>query len=108
MPDRDQCAVCLLLRSMISHTFLQLNPVSLAGLQFSHTGYAYFSIHDFHIMYTVYVSNLEGPMPGKTIILKLNQQQLELLDRTIATGIAADRQSLVKLAIREQAERQTK
>lgn len=59
-------------------------------------------------MYTIYVSNLEEPMPGRTIILKLNQQQLELIDRTIATGVAADRQSLVKLAIREQAERQAK
>lgn len=47
-------------------------------------------------------------MPGRTIILKLNQQQLELIDRTIATGIAPDRQTLVKLAIREQAERQGK
>lgn len=47
-------------------------------------------------------------MPGRTIILKLNQQQLELIDRTIATGVAADRQSLVKLAIREQAGRQAK
>jgi Arc/MetJ-type ribon-helix-helix transcriptional regulator len=47
-------------------------------------------------------------MPGRTITLKLNQQQLELLDRTIATGIAPDRASLVKLAIREQAERHGK
>jgi hypothetical protein len=59
-------------------------------------------------MYTLYVSNLEDIMPGRTIVLKLNQQQLELLDRTVATGIAPDRQSLVKLAIREQAERQAK
>lgn len=59
-------------------------------------------------MYTIHVSNLEEQMPGRTIILKLNQQQLELIDRTVATGIAADRQSLVKLAIREQAERQAK
>lgn len=59
-------------------------------------------------MYTIYVSNLEEQMPGRTIILKLNQQQLELIDRTVATGVAADRQSLVKLAIREQVERQAK
>jgi len=93
---------------MISNEFLSMNPVSFPALRFSHTGYADFGIHDFRIMYTLYVSNMEGQMPGRTIILKLNQQQLELIDRTIATGIAADRQSLVKLAIREQAERQSK
>jgi metal-responsive CopG/Arc/MetJ family transcriptional regulator len=36
-------------------------------------------------------------------VLKLNQQQLELLDRTIARGVAADRASLVRLALREYA-----
>lgn len=45
---------------------------------------------------------------GKRIILKLNQQQLELLDRTIAKGVAADRASLVRLALREYAERHGK
>lgn len=40
-------------------------------------------------------------MPAKTIILKLNQQQLELIDRTIAQGAASDRAALVKVAIRE-------
>ena len=34
-------------------------------------------------------------------MLKLNQQQLELIDRTIARGIAPDRQSQIKLALRE-------
>jgi hypothetical protein len=38
-----------------------------------------------------------------TVILKLNAQQLELIDRTIARGIAPDRQSLVLLALREYA-----
>ena len=47
-------------------------------------------------------------MPGRTIILKLNQQQLELIDRTIASGAAADRVALVKLALREHAERHGK
>lgn len=47
-------------------------------------------------------------MTGRTIVLKLNQQQLELIDRTLATGVAPDRASLVKLAIREQAERHGK
>ncbi len=47
-------------------------------------------------------------MPARTIVLKLNQQQLELVDRTIAKGAAADRQSLVKLAVREYAERRAR
>ncbi len=42
-------------------------------------------------------------MAERTIVLKLNQQQLELVDRTVATGIAADRAALVRLAIAEQA-----
>jgi Arc/MetJ-type ribon-helix-helix transcriptional regulator len=37
------------------------------------------------------------------IKLQLNQQQLELMDRTIARGIAPDRAALVRLAIREYA-----
>jgi Arc/MetJ-type ribon-helix-helix transcriptional regulator len=37
------------------------------------------------------------------IKLQLNQQQLELMDRTIARGVAADRAALVRLAIREYA-----
>jgi len=42
-------------------------------------------------------------MTEHRILLKLNQQQLELLDRTIARGVAADRASLVRLALREYA-----
>jgi hypothetical protein len=38
----------------------------------------------------------------------LNQQQLELLDRTIAKGVAVDRVALIKLALREYAERHGK
>jgi Arc/MetJ-type ribon-helix-helix transcriptional regulator len=38
----------------------------------------------------------------KTIVkLRLNQQQLELIDRTIARGVAPDRAALVRLALRE-------
>jgi hypothetical protein len=37
------------------------------------------------------------------VTLKLNQQQLELIDRTVARGIAPDRQALIKLALREYA-----
>ena len=44
-------------------------------------------------------------MSGKTVQLLLNQQQLEMLDNTIAKGIAADRKALVRLALREFAER---
>ena len=44
-------------------------------------------------------------MAARTITLMLNQQQLALLDRTIAQSAAADRIGLVKLAIRELAAR---
>jgi Arc/MetJ-type ribon-helix-helix transcriptional regulator len=40
-------------------------------------------------------------MSGAVVTLKLNQQQLELLDRTVAQGVAPDRVSLVRLALRE-------
>lgn len=40
----------------------------------------------------------------ETIVkLRLNQQQLELMDRTIAQGVATDREALVRLALREYA-----
>jgi Arc/MetJ-type ribon-helix-helix transcriptional regulator len=43
-------------------------------------------------------------MPNETdVTLKLNQQQLELIDRTIARGVAPDRAALVRLALREYA-----
>ncbi len=40
-------------------------------------------------------------MPARTITLMLNQQQLDLLNRTIAQGAAPDLQTLIKRAIRE-------
>jgi hypothetical protein len=40
---------------------------------------------------------------GTTVTLKLNQQQLALVDRTIAAGVAPDRAALVRLALREYA-----
>jgi hypothetical protein len=49
---------------------------------------------------------MKGPdhrLNGAAVMLKLNQQQLELIDRTIARGIAPDRESLIKLALREYA-----
>ncbi len=42
-------------------------------------------------------------MTDHRVVLKLNQQQLELLDRTVAQGVAADRASLIRLALREYA-----
>jgi Arc/MetJ-type ribon-helix-helix transcriptional regulator len=42
-------------------------------------------------------------MTETVVKLRLNQQQLELMDRTIAQGIAPDRVSLVRLALRETA-----
>jgi hypothetical protein len=48
-------------------------------------------------------ANNSAAMSEKTVTLKLNQQQLELLDRTIAQGVAPDRASLVRLALREYA-----
>ena len=42
-------------------------------------------------------------MAENVIKLRLNQQQLELIDRTVARGLAPDRAALVRLAIREYA-----
>jgi Arc/MetJ-type ribon-helix-helix transcriptional regulator len=42
-------------------------------------------------------------MAEMVVKLRLNQQQLELMDRTIAQGVAADRVALVRLALREYA-----
>ena len=39
----------------------------------------------------------------KSVVLKLNQQQLQLLDRTIAKGVAASREELILRALRESA-----
>lgn len=41
--------------------------------------------------------------PTTHIRLRLNQQQLELVDRTIAKGVASDRVALVRLALKEYA-----
>jgi hypothetical protein len=42
-------------------------------------------------------------MAETVIKLQLNQQQLELMDRTIARGVAPDRIALVRLALLEYA-----
>ena len=46
-------------------------------------------------------------MTEHRIVLKLTQQQFELLDRTVARGVAPDRVALVRKALREFAERHT-
>lgn len=46
-------------------------------------------------------------MSRKTVVLQLNQQQLELVDRTVAQGAAKDRGALVRKALREYAARRT-
>lgn len=45
-------------------------------------------------------------MAGKTIVVRLNQQQIELIDRTIKRGEAPDRASLIRKALREQSRKQ--
>lgn len=40
-------------------------------------------------------------MSANTVKVVLNQQQLELLDNTVARGIAPDRESLIRLALKE-------
>ena len=42
-------------------------------------------------------------MADTRVTVQLNQQQLELLDRTIARGVAPDRAALIRLALREYA-----
>jgi hypothetical protein len=42
-------------------------------------------------------------MAETVVKLQLNHQQLELMDRTIARGVAPDRVALVRLAVREYA-----
>jgi Arc/MetJ-type ribon-helix-helix transcriptional regulator len=43
--------------------------------------------------------------PGHKVTLKLNQQQIELIERTIARGAAPDIESLVRRALRDYAAR---
>jgi Arc/MetJ-type ribon-helix-helix transcriptional regulator len=40
-------------------------------------------------------------MSSKTIRLRLNQQQLELIDKSIAAGEAGSRDDLIRRALRE-------
>ena len=44
-------------------------------------------------------------MSDTVVTLKLNQQQLDLVDRTVARGAAPDRVELVRRALREYAAR---
>jgi Arc/MetJ-type ribon-helix-helix transcriptional regulator len=55
-------------------------------------------------LYTIFQRTPKVDFMTDTVVtLKLNQQQLELMDRTIAQGVATDRVSLVRLALREYA-----
>lgn len=47
-------------------------------------------------------------MQGKTVVLKLNQQQQELLDKTVARGVAPNREALVRLALKQYAAKHAK
>jgi hypothetical protein len=47
----------------------------------------------------------KADMSDHLVVLKLNQQQLELLDRTVARGVAADHGELIRLALREYADK---
>jgi hypothetical protein len=49
------------------------------------------------------MNDQKNAMTAGLVTLKLNRQQLELLDRAIARGVAPDRGSLVRLALREYA-----
>ena len=42
-------------------------------------------------------------MAQRTVIVRLNQQQIELLDRAVARVAATDRAALIRRALREQA-----
>ncbi|TSJ64097.1 hypothetical protein FO470_02000 [Starkeya sp. 3C] len=44
-------------------------------------------------------------MATRIVQMALNQQQLELIDRTVASGVAADRAALVRHALRRYAAR---
>jgi len=59
------------------------------------------AIAETHVVYKMHTR--EMGVTDRIVTLKLNQQQLELIDRTIAQGLAADRASLVRLALREYA-----
>ncbi|WP_269584701.1 hypothetical protein [Roseibium sp. Sym1] len=46
-----------------------------------------------------------GDTQRHRVVVRLNQQQMELVDRTIAGGLAQDREQLLRLALTEYAER---
>lgn len=63
-------------------------------------------IRKYRLLYTMMRTEMKNPdhrLNRVVVTLKLNQQQLELIDRTIARGIAPDRESLIRLALHEYA-----
>ncbi|MCX5515916.1 ribbon-helix-helix protein, CopG family [Kaistia algarum] len=43
-------------------------------------------------------------MADTSVTIHLNQQQKDLLDRTVAAGLAPDRAALIRLALRQYSE----
>jgi hypothetical protein len=66
-----------------------------------------FSDHYFRDINATAIGRGAG-MAGKTVVVRLNQQQLELLDRTIGRGEAPDRVALIRKALLEQAAKASK
>jgi hypothetical protein len=62
--------------------------------------------HATNLVYRIWlaIAAIKEDFMAETVVkLRLNQQQLELIDRTVAQGVAPDRVSLVRLALREYA-----
>ena len=47
---------------------------------------------------------MQDDTQGASVVLKLNQQQQELLERAVQKGVAANQADLVRLALREYAD----
>lgn len=48
---------------------------------------------------------VSGDTKRHTIVVRLNQQQMELVDRTVAGGLADSREALLRRALKEYADR---
>jgi Ribbon-helix-helix protein, copG family len=61
--------------------------------------------HRFSFWWLAQIQAGRSYMADHTVVLRLNQQQLELLDRTIRRGEADSRNALVKRALAEHAQK---
>jgi hypothetical protein len=52
-------------------------------------------------------SSEDFSMAGKVVNVVLNQQQIELLDGTVARGVAPDREAVLRTALKEFAAKNT-